>query len=112
MCPPMNAALVRLVTLLALLLMPLGMSGAPAIAQPSPVNHSMAQKGHCDQNSDQEKAPDRSRQMHCAMCAALPASEPPAPSAGLRPSPPRILATVAAFHGIELEIATPPPKLG
>ena len=107
----MIAALSRFVMLLALVLMPFGMTGTPANAQPMPANHKMVQQGHCDEQSDGKKAPAHSsQQMHCAMCAALPASEPSTPSAGLRPATPRKIATVSPFNGIELEIATPPPK--
>ena len=111
--PRMTVALLRFVTLLALVLMPFGMISTPATAQPMPANHAMAQSGHCDEQPDSDKAPAHSpQQMHCAMCAALPASEPPTPSAGLRPITPRKIATVAPFIGIELEIATPPPRRG
>jgi hypothetical protein len=107
----MTAALFRFVMLLALMLMPVGMIGAEASAQPVSAEHSMRQVGHCSEQSDQDRAPAHSsKQMHCAMCAALPASDPPAPSAELRPSAPRNIAAVSPFHGIELEIATPPPK--
>ena len=107
----MTTALLRLITLLALVLMPFGMASGPAMAQPMPANHAMAQAGHCDDQSDQDKAPAHSsQQMHCAMCAALPASEPPTPAAELRPTAPRIIAAASPFNGIELEIATPPPK--
>lgn len=109
----MIAALFRFVTLLALVLMPFGMIGTPANAQSIPANHAMVQQGHCDEQSNGDKAPAHSsQQMHCAMCAALPASEPQSPSAGLRPIAPRKIATVSPFNGIELEIATPPPRQG
>ena len=109
----MIAALPRLLTLLALLLMPFGMVSAPAAAQPMPASHSMAQAEHCDEQPGQDKAPlHSSQQMHCAMCAALPAGDPPAPNAGLQPTAPRIIAVVSPVSGIELEIATPPPKHG
>ena len=109
----MIAALFRFVTLLALVLMPFGMIGTPANAQSMPANHEMVQQGHCDEQSDRDKAPvHSSQQMHCAMCAALPASEPPSPSADFRPATPRTIATVSPFYGIELEIATPPPRQG
>ena len=109
----MIAALLRFVTLLALVLMPFGMIGTPAVAQPGPATHAMTQNGHCEKQSDQDKAPAHSsQQMHCAMCAALPASDPPAPSDGFKPIAPRIIATVSPFNGIELEIATPPPRRG
>jgi len=109
----MTAALLRLITLLALVLMPFGMASAPAMAQLMPANHAMGQSGHCGKQTDQDKAPSHpSQQIHCAMCAALPASDPPTPIAELRPTAPRIIASVSPFNGIELEIATPPPKRG
>ena len=109
----MIAVLSRFVLLLALVLMPFGMAGTPANAQPMPANHEMVQQGHCDEQSDRDKAPAHSsQQMHCAMCAALPAAEPPSPSASLRPATPRKIATVSPFNGIDLEIATPPPRQG
>lgn len=109
----MTAALLRLIMLLALVLMPFGMASAPAMAQPMPANHGLAQAGHCDEQSDQDKAPSHpSQQVHCAMCAAVPAGQPLTPGAGLRPTAPRIIATVSPFNGIELEIATPPPRRG
>lgn len=109
----MTAALLRLVMLLALVLMPFGMAGAPAMAQPMPGDHTIEQSGHCGKQTDQNKSPAHSsQQMHCAMCAALPASEPPPPAAELRLTAPRTIAAVSPFNGIDLEIATPPPKRG
>ncbi len=70
----MTAALIRLLTLLALVLMPIGMTGAPAAASPMPASHHMA-AGHCDEQPDEDQAP--SSKMDCAaMCAALPATIP------------------------------------
>lgn len=108
----MSAALLRLLTLLALVLMSFGMASTPAVAQAIPANHAVTQTGHCDKQSpDHNNAPvHSSQQMHCAMCAALPASEPPTPAAEFRPTAPRTIAAVSPFNGIELEIATPPPR--
>ena len=109
----MIAALLRLLTVLALVLMPFGMVSIPAAAEAMAADHATMPMGHCGDQSDQDKAPAHtSQQMHCAMCAALPASEPPTPAAGVPPSTPRSIATVSRFDGIELEIATPPPRRG
>lgn len=109
----MIAALVRFVTLLALVLMPFGMVGTPAAAKAMPADHATMQMGHCDEQPQQDKAPGHtSQQMHCAMCTALAASEPPAPPSSPAPRTARIIAAVSPFNGIELEIATPPPRLG
>lgn len=109
----MPVALLRIITLLALVLMPFGMTLAPATAQPMPAGHSMARVGHCDDQADQTQAPlHQSQQVHCAMCAALPASPPPACAADLQQTAPRVIAPVFPFDGIELEISTPPPRRG
>ena len=106
----MIAAFMRLLALLALALMPLGMTGAPATASPMPANHAMASADHCDEQGDQDQAP--ASRMDCtAMCTALPASESAAPSLVLKPKAPRTIAVANPFDGIILEIATPPPKL-
>ena len=107
----MAAAVTRLLTLLALVLMPLGMASAPAMAHAMPAQHSEASMGHCDGQTDQNRAPAHStQQMHCAMCTALPAVPPPTPSSRLKPVEPRVIATVSPFTGIVPEIATPPPR--
>ena len=107
----MIAALFRLLTLLALVLMPFGMASAPASAQP--VDHAaMAQAGHCSELPDEDKAPV-SKQMDCtAACTALPASSSPLPAAPLEPQTPRTIAIAKPFAGVALEIATPPPRRG
>lgn len=107
----MFSALLRLIALLALVLMPFAMGSAPASAQSKSGEHSSASVGHCDEQRGQNDAPVKSPQlMHCGMCTAIPAAETPAPITGLIPSAPRTMAPVALFNGIELEIATPPPK--
>ena len=106
----MMAALLRLLTLFALVLMPLGMTGAPAAASPIPASHSMASASHCDEQGDQDQAP--ASRMDCtAMCTALPATDTPEPAPVLKPTAPRAIAVAMPFDGIEPEIATPPPRL-
>ena len=107
----MIAAFLRLLTLLALVLMPLGMSAAPAAAQTMPMSHNMALTGHCDEQPNQDQAPVS--KMDCtAMCIALPAADSPMPGSALKPVTPRSIALAAPFAGIQPEIATPPPKHG
>lgn len=111
--PRMAAAAIRLLTLLALVVMPFAMSSAPASAQSTSAEHISSSIGHCDEQSGQNDAPVKSPQlMHCAMCVAIPAAETPGPVAALIPVAPRAMAPVVSFNGIELEIATPPPKRG
>lgn len=107
----MAAAVIRLLTLLALVLMPLGMAGAPAMAHAMPAQYSMASTGHCDEQPGQDRAP--ASKMDCAaMCTALPATDAPAPASVLKPTAPRTDGVVALFEGREPEIATPPPRQG
>ena len=102
-------AVLRLLTLFALLLMPFGMASAPA---ESPIrHHSSASMDHCpDKQSNDDFEGGASE---CAMpcSAALAANEGPAieslsfAHAPVEPTLDRSLA------GLVPEIATPPPKL-
>ena len=106
----MTGPLLRLLTLIALVLMPLGMTGAPALAAPDHHVTMAAGSGHCDEQQDQDKAPAQ-QQMDCtAACTTLPAPSTPALTPPLKPTAPRLSGVAAPFAGIEPEIATPPPK--
>ena len=104
----MSAAIFRLLALLALVLMPLGMSSAPAAASTMPADHGMT-AGHCEGQSSSDEAP--AAKMDCAMCTAIPAREPVAQAPLFQRSAPRTIAFAFAFEGIVPETATPPPKL-
>ena len=102
------AIVLRLLTILALAVMPLGMSSALA----GPASHATeAGAGHCDgpRQSDQQ-AP-----LHQSDCAVSCAAVAPAPLLIEKPEP--AAASVAALAlatdlpGIILEIVPPPPKL-
>ena len=101
----MASFLFRLVTLVAVLLMPAAMASAPALAQPAP-----AAAGHCDEHQEPADAPSKP-QAHCTGCSALPAIEAPGGDAALRPLAPRVVAHSHFISGFEPEIVTPPPKL-
>jgi hypothetical protein len=110
---PMPAAMssfaCRLLALVAVLLMPLGMSAAPAAA-PHDEHMSAMPMQHCPQ-PDQAPA-GKAALADCMMAcsAALPAADLPAMAA---PLPLRGLVEpgfIPALAGIELEIATPPPR--
>jgi hypothetical protein len=105
---PHMGSLVRLITLVAVLLMPSAMSAAPAAAAER--HHATMPMEHCPDDKSNDAAGGIAK---CAMpcSAALPAMD-------CR----RIETTVVirqlcepalqlALAGIELEIATPPPKL-
>lgn len=107
----MTAALLRLLTLLALVLMPIGMTSAPVAASPMPTSHDTAMVGHCNGQPGEDETPVS--KMDCAaMCAALLATDAPAPTSILRPKAPRTIAIATPFVGVVPEIATPPPKRG
>ena len=105
------SVMLRMLALIALVIMPFGMTAAPAQAQP--VHHAMAMagNGHCDEQQDQHRAPTRNQTDCAAACTALPAPAEPILARPLKPKAPRAVALVAPFHGIVLEIATPPPRL-
>ena len=106
----MTSALLKLLTLLALLCMSFGMANAPAVGQPAPAHDGMAATGHCDeQRSDQDKAPES--KMDCvAMCASLAAADGPGLPPALIPKALNTASQVTPFAGVLLEIATPPPR--
>lgn len=105
----MTAAVFRLLALIALVLMPMGMAGAPAAASAMPADHGMA-AGHCEGQSGSDEAP--AANMDCtAMCTAIPARESVAQAPLFQRTAPRSIALAFAFEGIVPETATPPPKL-
>jgi hypothetical protein len=107
----MAAAILRLLTLVAFMLMPLSMTSAGAT--PMPADHSAMAigAGHCDEQPEQDKTP--AAKMDCtATCAALPGAEVWVPLPVLKPMASRTVALTAPFSGIEPEIATPPPRQG
>ena len=99
-------AAIRLVMLLALVLMPFGMGGTAASAYSMPAHNSSASTTHCGEQTDDPHS------MHCATCVGLLAADAPEPVTGLKPVAPRVAVAIVQFEGTELEIPTPPPKLG
>jgi hypothetical protein len=108
----MVGAVLRLLALVALIVMPIGMAGTPALAQST--DHAMATghfmpAGHCGDERVPDKAPAK---MDCtAACTALPGSATPMPTPLFKPKILRTITISAPFVDIEPEIATPPPRL-
>lgn len=102
----MIALCIRLTALLALAMMPLSMLSAPAAAESRP----SVQDGHCDEHRQPAQAPAEVK-MDCANCAGLLSFESVIAPAEVLAAGPRRAAPVSIFSGIELEIATPPPKV-
>ncbi len=101
---------VKLLTLLALVLMPLGMSAAGAM----PAHHApaAATAQHCDEYGSQPTDQSRDQLMDCAIsCSmlAIPEVHVDAPSAA-RPIP-AATPLVQPDSGLHPDTATPPPKL-
>jgi hypothetical protein len=101
----MASALLRILMLVALALMPVGMTGAAAAAAPSPA----AVSGHCDDQQKPADAPAK-MDMQCATCAALPAAEANTAEPELRPELPRLVKAAKALSNAEPETDTPPPR--
>src|SRR5215218_6465713 len=95
--PAMASALLRILMLIALGLMPVGMTGAAAAA-PSPV----AVGAHCENHQKPADAPAK-MDMHCATCAALPAAEANTAGSELRPELPRLAKAANALSDTEPE---------
>lgn len=99
------AAVFRLLTLFAFVLMPFTMAPAEAHAMPQGIA-----EGHCD-DRQQPELPKQVNMAQCMlMCAALPAAEPLTVFAPGLPKTPLQLDLIKPIHGIILEIATPPPR--
>ena len=105
----MATMVTRLILFVAVLLMPLGMTAAPAAA-----HQSMAVEmpmGHCpdQQRGDDHKAGIADCTMACA--AALPAVEPVRDDPSIEPSPQIVAVQPHSLHGLHPETATPPPRI-
>ena len=107
--PSMATLVARLILFLAVLLMPLGMTAAPAAA-----HQSMAAEmpmGHCpdQQRGDDHKAGIADCTMACA--AALPAVEAVRDDPSIEPSAQIVAVQPHGLHGLHPETATPPPRV-
>jgi hypothetical protein len=102
----MASALLRILMLVALALMPLGMTGGAAAAASSPA----AAAGHCDDHQKPADAPAK-MDLQCATCAALPAVEANVADPQLRPELPRLVKAAKIVSDTDPETDTPPPRL-
>ena len=97
----------KLVALIAVLLMPFGMTAAPAAPAQHPAAMAMA---HCPEQAP--KHADKAGFMECAMAcsAALPASEFASEQPMLIVCAPTDTEAAQILHGLHPDTATPPPK--
>ena len=99
----------RLLVLFAVLLMPLGME--PASAADHHMTMASTAMKHCPDQSGKHQHNDGLAMCSMACASALPAQELVRDETPIRRPQPVIPMTRPALHGIQLEIATPPPKL-
>jgi hypothetical protein len=108
---PMLSRLLRFLAMIAMLLMPFGMAAAPAA--PDIGHHASASMAgeHCPEAPDEQDA--GGSVSGCAMpcSAALPAGDETRVDSHPSIPAPLISWLSPAFSSVELEIATPPPKL-
>jgi hypothetical protein len=106
----MRSFILRLLSLVAVLILPLGMAAAPAATHHAEMGMSMPMSHCADEHS---KGGSKGLLAECTMAcsAALPAVDlAPLKIVPLSRSASQPSAT-ATLSGIELEIATPPPRL-
>ncbi len=103
----MRSIMLHLLTLIAVMLLPFGMAAAPAEAHQMQMPSATATE-HCPDDSSETGSWVLAE---CAMpcSAALPAIDAPTGIRLLSPVPEKAK-LVLGLPGIELEIATPPPK--
>jgi hypothetical protein len=106
----MQSILLRLLALIAVMLLPFGMSAAPAEAREHHSASTLSMQ-HCSQEESDRAQTDALSDCAMPCSAALPAADPS--SAGSHSlAPPAVMPpTEEALTGIDLDIATPPPKL-
>lgn len=107
---PMRSLGLRLLALIAALLMPFGMPAAAA----APSHHEQMSTMTMEHCPDPDKAPaGKGALAECTMAcaAALPASDLPPPDGPVAFRVPVEPSAIATLSGIDMEIATPPPRL-
>jgi hypothetical protein len=106
------AFVLRLATLVALILMPIGMGLAPARAA-VPAPHSamgMAAADHCGDEGTEDNGAMAG--MHCAgTCSALPDAAPLSAERPLLLRSPLSVAVVSRLSGVSPGPSTPPPRI-
>ena len=109
----MTAILARIALLLAVLLMPVGMTGASAAtAHHATMDMAGMAMGHCSDTGDQRPAHGMPADCTMACASALPAiPASPTKTAAQMPADFGKPGPVRALSGTLLEIATPPPRI-
>jgi hypothetical protein len=107
---PMRSAVLRLVALIAMLLMPLGMSAVPAVVHHGRAAAAMPMQ-HCPDQGSKPSLKGGFAECTMACSATLPAAYP----ADKQPLPvicaPAAPTAARALNGLHPDTATPPPKV-
>ena len=108
---PLMRLICSLLALVAVVLMPLGMSAAAAATSTSHHDMSEMPMGHCpDQQSQSESTPGIAAcTMICA--AALPAADAGMPECAIIGALPADVTSIPVLAGLHPDAADPPPKL-
>jgi len=105
----MAAALLRILSLFALVLMPLGMASAPAAADAPAVHHMAAATDHCDTEAPADKGMSKSAQ--CAMACSMMLAATPNVAQRVAVGPAALDQPQASQRtGLAPEMDPPPPK--
>jgi len=103
------ATMWKLLALLAVLLMPLGMTPAAATSADPQTSASMP-IGHCDEQAPKHGSRHGLAECTMACSAALPATDAPGEELPLIACLPIRPVAAQVLHGLHPETATPPPK--
>ena len=110
-CASMRSTLLRLIALVAVLLLPLGMSGASAAGHHAETAASMPMQ-HCPDPGSKSASKGGFGECTMACSAALPAADLPSePLPRIFPAS-LTVTTAEILHGLHPDTATPPPKIG
>jgi hypothetical protein len=107
----MAGLMAKLLVLLAVLLMPLGMSAAPAAAASHHSASASMPMQHCPEQAPSQDSKRGFVDCTMACSAALPAVELPQEEHLPTASTPAAASTAEILHGLHPDTATPPPKL-
>jgi len=99
----------KMLVLIAVLLMPLGMTAAPAAAAHHSLSASMPMR-HCPERSPKHDMKGGFAECTMACSAALPVLDRPRDRPLLITSGPSESAAARILHGLHPDTATPPPK--
>jgi hypothetical protein len=99
----------EILALIAVLLMPLGMTAAPAAVAHQGRSAGMPMQ-HCPEQAPRHEKKSGFDECTMACSAALPAADSPQEALMLIASVPNASAATPMLHGVHPDIATPPPK--